>query len=66
MLSQIPGVSIVIAKTIMERYQTIDNLIVCVRENKEDFKNLKMKDNSGKERRISKTALDNICCYLKI
>ena len=66
MLSQIPGVSIVIAKTIMERYETIDKLIASIRQDKEEFKHLKMKDSSGKERRISKTALDNICCYLKI
>ena len=66
MLSQIPGVSVTVAKTIIEKYETIDKLISCVRENKEEFKSLKMKDNTGKERRINKTALDNICCYLKI
>ena len=66
MLSQIPGVSVSIATVIINKYETIDKLIASIRENKDEFKNLKVKDSNGKERRISKTALDNICCYLRI
>ena len=66
MLSQIPGVSVSIATVIINKYETIDKLITSIRENKDEFRNLKVKDSNGKERRISKTALDNICCYLRI
>ena len=66
MLSQIPGVSVSIATVVINKYETIDKLISSIRENKDEFINLKIKDSKGKERRISKTALDNICCYLRI
>ena len=64
MLSQIPGVSNAGAIAIMKKYCSIDNLIVCLRENPKCLDDIKIKTATGGERRISKTCVQNIISYL--
>jgi ERCC4-type nuclease len=64
MLSQIPSVSKNIAKVVMEEYRTLANLMDAITQKDEKLDMLKMKDSKGKERRISKTAIENIKTYL--
>ena len=64
MLSQIPGVSNAGAISIMKKYCSIDNLIVCLRENPKCLDDIKIKTSSGGERRISKTCVQNIIRFL--
>ena len=63
MLSQIPGVSSVIANTIMLEYKSVENLISCLKENDECLNLLKIKNKSG-ERKIGKNVVENIKHYL--
>ena len=63
MLSQIPGVSSVIANTIMLEYKSVENLILSLKENEECLNLLKIKNKSG-ERKIGKNVVENIKHYL--
>lgn len=63
MLSQIPNVSINIAKCILNEYNNIENLIKNLKENSNCLENLKVKNNNG-ERKISKNSIENIKTYL--
>jgi len=64
MLSQIPSVSKNIAKIVMGEYRTLGKLMEAISQGDEKLSLLKMKDSKGKERRISKTAIENIKTYL--
>ena len=61
LLSQIPKVSNATAKTIMNKYKNIKNLMNCTRE---DLQNLKITTRTGKQRKISKNAVNNIFTFL--
>ena len=64
LLSQIPSVSKSIAKSLMNEYKTLRDLINEIEKNNDVLKNCKIKDTNGKERKISKTAIENIKEYL--
>ena len=64
MLMQIPGVSAESAKTIMNSYGTLKQLIERLTENPKDLDKIKQKTKTGKERNISKTTKSNIYNYL--
>ena len=64
LLCQIPSVSKAIAKRIMGEYKTIRDLISVLEDDPEILKDIKIKDNNGKERKVNSTALKNIKDYL--
>lgn len=64
MLSQIPGVSINIAKVIMVEFKTIKNLIKCIEEDDKCMDDIKIETKTKKMRKISKTAIKSIKKYL--
>ena len=64
MLSQLPCVSINVSKTIISKFKTIKNLITELDKDSKVLDNLKMTDSKGKERKISKTAIENIKIFL--
>tara|TARA_Y100001958_G_C21238817_1_gene565956 strand:- start:1525 stop:2334 length:810 start_codon:yes stop_codon:yes gene_type:complete len=64
MLMQIPGVSPESAKTIMQSYGTLKQLIDTLTENPKDLDKIKQKTKTGKERNINKTTKANIYNYL--
>ena len=64
MLSQIPNVSMNIAKIVCEQYNTIKKLLNALDENRDCLNNLKYTNKSGQERKVSKTAIKNIVDYL--
>jgi len=64
MLSQLPSVSINVSKTIMSKFKTMKNLITELDKDSQVLDNLKMVDSKGKERKISKTAIENIKIFL--
>ena len=66
MLSQIPNVSLAIATTIIETYSSLGKLIDALKKDETCLNNLNMIVASGKTRRISKTAINNVIKYLKI
>lgn len=63
MLSQVPGVSAGIAEAIVSRYPTLQLLLAAP---KEDIYGIMIPTKTGKERRISKPACDNLCQYLAL
>lgn len=63
MLSQIPRVSSTIAIAVMEKYITIYELIIELKENPKILEDIKLETN-GKFRKISKTATSNIYNFL--
>jgi hypothetical protein len=65
MLSQIPGVSSTTAIAIMEKFGTIQNLVMKLNENEQCLKDLSYTSSKGQTRKISKPALNNIVVYLK-
>ena len=65
MLSQIPGVSSTTAIAIMEKFGTIQNLVMKINENEQCLKELSYTSSKGQTRKISKPALNNIVLYLK-
>ena len=65
MLSQIPGVSSTTAIAIMEKFGTIQNLVMKINENEQCLKDLSYTSSKGQTRKISKPALNNIVLYLK-
>lgn len=65
MLSQIPGVSSTTAIALMEKFGTLQNLIMKLNENSNCLKDLSYTSGKGQTRKISKPALNNIVNYLK-
>lgn len=63
MLSQVPGVSPGIAEAIVARYPTLQLLLTAP---KDDIYGIMIPTKTGKERRISKPACDNLCQYLAL
>ena len=63
MLSQIPGVSVGIAEAIVTKYPTLQLLLSAP---KEDIYGIIIPTKTGKQRRISKPACDNLCQYLSL
>ena len=59
MLSQIPGISVTIARIIMEKFDNLQNLIKALEKNPKALNNIKI-DN----RKISSTCKKNIFEYL--
>jgi ERCC4-type nuclease len=64
LLSQIPGVSSKTAEIIINKYQTILNLLQCLEKNNNCLNDLTYKTSKGQDRRISQTAIKNIIQYL--
>jgi ERCC4-type nuclease len=64
LLSQIPGVSSKTAEIIINKYQTILNLLQCLEKNNNCLNDLTYKTSKGQDRRISGTAIKNIIQYL--
>ena len=62
MLSQIPNVSVSTAISIMKQYKTISSLITSLQNDEHCLDNIK--NDSGKERKINKTAISSIIKYL--
>jgi ERCC4-type nuclease len=65
MLSQIPGVSSTTAIAIMNKFGTLQNLVMNINENANCLKDLSYTSGKGQTRKISKPALNNIVNYLK-
>lgn len=63
MLSQIPNISIHIAKSIMNKFNSLENLISKLKEDKNCLDNIKIITKNS-ERKISKNAIQNIINYL--
>lgn len=61
MLSQVPGVSVGIANAIVAKYPSLQTLLEV---NKNDLYNITVTTTTGKERRISRPACDNLCKFL--
>jgi ERCC4-type nuclease len=64
MLCQIPGLSTVTAKAIMEKYNTLPNLIKELETNNECLKNINYTNAKGQIRKINKTSIVNIVKFL--
>jgi ERCC4-type nuclease len=60
MLSQIPNVSITIAKILMQKYETIFKLKEALELDNECLNNIKYSTSTGKERKISSLSINNI------
>lgn len=66
MLTQIPNVSMMIAKLVCEKYGSIKDLIAALEENGDCLNDLKYTNASGQERKVSKTAIKNIYEFLML
>jgi hypothetical protein len=64
MLCQIPGISSVTALTIMEKYQTLPNLIKELEINPDCMKDVCSTNAKGQTRKINKTSIANIVKFL--
>jgi len=64
MLSQIPSVSAPMAVAIMDKYKTIDNLILDIRVDKQALNLLTTITKNGKPRKLSKPGITNIYNFL--
>ena len=64
MLSQIPNVSVACATQIIEKFNTIKNLLNCIENNPECLDDIKMKIKGDREKKINKIAVINIKKYL--
>jgi crossover junction endonuclease MUS81 len=64
MLCQIPGISSVTALAIMEKYETIPNLIKELELNNNSMKDLSYTNAKGQVRKINKTSIANIVKFL--
>ena len=65
MLCQIPGISSVTALAIMQQYNTISNLIIKIKENRDCLNDISYTNAKGQVRKISKTVIANIIKYLQ-
>ena len=64
MLRQIPGVSANYAKVIMEKYNSLIDLICDLQEDSDALKGISYTTGSGQSRKISSTCISNIKKYL--
>jgi len=64
MLCQIPGISAVTALTIMEKFQTLPNLIKEMELNNDCLKDICSTNSKGQTRKINKTSISNIVKFL--
>jgi len=64
MLCQIPGISSVTALTIMEKFQTLPNLIKELESNNDCLKDICSINTKGQTRKINKTSIANIVKFL--
>jgi ERCC4-type nuclease len=64
MLCQIPGISSVTALAVMEKYNTIPNLIKELELNADSMKDLSYTNAKGQVRKINKTSIANIVKFL--
>jgi ERCC4-type nuclease len=64
MLCQIPGISAVTALTIMEKFQTLPNLIKELELNNDCLKDISSTNSKGQTRKINKTSISNIVKFL--
>ena len=64
MLCQIPGISSITAIVIMNKFKTIDNLIQNIKENGTECLKEITYTNNDKNRKISKSSIDNIIKFL--
>lgn len=65
MLSQIPGVSIVVAQAIMQHYKTMSNLINSLQIDPSTLKNIQIEYKNG-TRKINKVIISNLLQFLHI
>jgi len=63
-LLQIPTISNVTAKVVMDEYKTLDNLMTKLKENPKCLEGISYVNSSGQTRKVSKTSLVNIREYL--
>ena len=63
LLCQIPGISSVSAISIMKKFQTISNLIDCVKSDPTCLDNI-ICETKGKQRKLGKNVIQNIITYL--
>lgn len=64
-LIQIPSINEKIAKLIETRYTTLHNLLYTIQSDPDDLSNMKLlNEQSGKSRKISKTAINNLIKFL--
>jgi ERCC4-type nuclease len=64
MLSQIPGVSVAIAKILVSQYGSLNNLLEAMKLNPECLKGITRVNKSGKTTKISSTSISNIKRFL--
>jgi hypothetical protein len=64
LLCQIPGISAVTALTIMEKFQTLPNLIKEMELNNDCLKDICSTNSKGQTRKINKTSIANIVKFL--
>ena len=64
MLCQIPGISSVTALTIMEKFNTLPNLIKCIQDDPECLNGISAICSNGKSRKINQTSIATIVKYL--
>ena len=64
MLSNIPGISTVTALAIMKHYQSLDDLLLNLRENNDCLNNITYETEKGQVRKIGKLCKENILKYL--
>ena len=63
-LSQIPGISSITARAIMQQYSSLYTLLQSVQKNRHCLDDVYYETKTGKKRHLSKTAIDNITKYL--
>jgi len=64
MLCQIPNISSVTAIAIMEKFKTIQNMIIQLKNDSKCLDGLTYTNQSGQTRKINKSAINNIVTYL--
>lgn len=65
MLSQLPGISSVSAKALIQHFDNINNLIIKINENEDCLSEVTYITAKGVTKRINKTVINNIKTYLK-
>jgi ERCC4-type nuclease len=65
MLCQIPGISSTSAIAIMNKFKSIQNLIINLRENDKCLQEISYINSKGQQRKINKTVISNIIKFLK-
>ena len=65
MLCQIPNISSVTAIAIIQKFKTINNLIISIKENENCLKDISYTNSKNQIRKINKTSLTNIIKFLK-